>query len=74
MNKNQENKSGMVTQQVFAHVSAFNASSQCSASIQTPENTQWMCHNQYNLLKIILQVVEDSKLIEGSSIIWCVFA
>lgn len=64
----------MVIQQVFDRVSAFNASSQCSASIQTPENTQWMCHNQYNLLKIILQIVEDSKLIEGSSIIWCVFA
>lgn len=54
---------------VFDHVSAFRARSPCSASIQTSENTQWMCHNQYNSLKIILQVVEDSKLIQGSSII-----
>lgn len=39
-----------------------------------PENTQWMCHNEYNLLKIILQVIEDSEFIEGSSIIQCILA
>lgn len=53
---------------------AFNARSSCSASIQTPEKTQCMSHNQHNSLKIILQVVEDSKLIEGSSIIWGILA
>lgn len=39
-----------------------------------PENVQWICHSEYNLLKIILQVIEDSKFIEGSSIIRCILA
>lgn len=61
-------------QQVLDHVSALSARSPCSASIQTSENTQCMCDDQYNSLKIILQVVEDSKLVEGSSIICCILA
>lgn len=38
------------------------------------ENTQWRCHKEHNLLKIILQVIKDSQLIEGSSIVWCILA
>lgn len=33
-----------------------------------------MCHKWHNLLKVVLQVVEDSELIESSSIIWCILA